>query len=76
MIDPTTIQQQFEAERNAGKLQGLLYGKSMIDMRRAGSRKTPDYLAGLNDIEIFLDAAVERVRMGLPMNDTADTQSK
>lgn len=60
-------------DRDAGKLEGLRYAESIVANRRVGS-KTPDYLAALDDMEIFLRAAIERVENGETMNATAIAQ--
>lgn len=64
-----------ECGRNAAlhSLDGLKHALLLVAGRRALNR-TKDYLAALDDVEIFLAAAVERVERGEPMQATAITQ--
>lgn len=64
-----------ECGRNAAlySLDGLKHALLLVAGCRALNR-TKDYLAALDDVEIFLAAAVERVERGEPMQSTAITQ--
>lgn len=54
-------------------LAGLRYALSLVDGRRILNRP-PAYLAALDELEIFLKAAIERVEQGQPMHSTAVVQ--
>lgn len=55
------------------KLEGLKYALSIVEGRRFLNRP-PAYLAALDEIEIFLKAAIERVENGEEMRSTAVVQ--
>lgn len=55
------------------RLEVLRYALGIVDGRRVLNR-TPDYIAALDDIKIFLEASVERVSVGESMHATAVTQ--
>lgn len=59
---------------NMKSIDGLNYALKIVRGRRVLNR-TPDYLAALNEIEIFLMAAIERVENGEPMGPTATVSS-
>jgi hypothetical protein len=54
-------------------LDGLKYAMSIVANRKV-RKSTPDYMAALGEIEVFLQAAIERVENGEPMQSTAQTQ--
>ena len=54
-------------------LDGLRYALDIIDGRRILNRPAA-YLAALDEMEIFLKAAIERVERGEPMYSTAIVQ--
>lgn len=59
-----------------GKLAGLKYAVSICEMRKSGSRKTRDHIAALDDVKVFLEAAIERTENGEEMGSTATTQNE
>lgn len=54
-----------------GKLLGLRYAMIITNHRRV-IKKTPDFMAALSEVDIFLEAAIERVENGEDMHDTCD----
>lgn len=62
-----------EAKRKEGELTALRYALQLVDGRRVLNR-VPSYIAALDDLKIFLDAAIERVENGEPMTSTATCQ--
>lgn len=56
------------------KLDGLRYALAVVEGRRVLSRPVT-YIAALDEISIFLRAAIERVEMGETMNLLGTTQS-
>jgi hypothetical protein len=58
---------------DSGSLDGLRYALSIVKGRRVLNRPVA-YLVALDDIEIFLNAAIERVENGEPMYSTATVQ--
>lgn len=52
---------------------GLKYALEIVANRRVGN-KHPAYIAALDDMEIFLNAAIERTEQGQPMHSTAEVQ--
>lgn len=49
-----------------GRLEGLKYALRMVQGRRILNRQ-PAYLAAVDEMEVFLLAAIERVERGEPM---------
>lgn len=56
-----------------GSLDGLNYALNIVRGRRV-LKRTPDYLAAVDEMEIFLLAAIERVENGEPMSAVATVQ--
>lgn len=54
-------------------LEALRYALSVVEGRRVLNR-TRDYLAALDEIDLFLKASIERVENGEPMHSTATCQ--
>jgi hypothetical protein len=57
-----------------GSLDGLRYALNIVRGRRILNRPEA-YLAAIDEIEIFLMAAIERVEHGEPMHSTATVQT-
>lgn len=53
---------------NTGQLEGLRHALNIVRGRRMTFLRPPAYLAALDEIEIFLEAAMERVERGESMN--------
>ena len=56
-----------------GTLDGLYYALEMLGCRRL-LKRTPDYLAAINEMEILLLAAIDRVENGESPYSTSKTQ--
>lgn len=61
--------------RQQGQLDGLRYALQLVKGRRILSRPLA-YLAAVVEMEIFLEAAIERVEKGEDMNSTAIVQNE
>lgn len=55
--------------KQAGQLEGLEYSLNIVRGRRILNR-TPQYLAAIDEIEIFLMAAIDRVQRDEDMSAT------
>lgn len=62
-----------ESQASGSSLDGLRYALSIVEGRRILNRPTA-YLVALDEIEIFLKAAIDRVERGEPMHSTAVVQ--
>lgn len=56
-------------DQKQGQLAGLKHAVYLIQTRRHLLNKSPGYAAALDELEIFLLAAIERVESGEPMAD-------
>jgi hypothetical protein len=54
-------------------LDGLKYALSITAMLRV-RKSTPDYLAALDNVDVHIRAAIERVEKGDPIYSTAQAQ--
>lgn len=61
-------------DQRKGRLEGLEYALDIVRGRRGGLNRPPAYLAALDDIEIFLNASIERTKLGEEMYSVAVTQ--
>lgn len=52
---------------------GLLYALQVVNARRFLSRP-PGYIAALDEVEIFIQAALERLKLGQSMSAEAEVQ--
>jgi hypothetical protein len=68
MSQPISIKQQ-------GQLEGLKYALNTLQSRRV-LRRSDVYLAALEEMEIFLEAAIERVENGDEMSATCSVSSQ
>lgn len=62
-----------EPYRVLTELDGLKYALGLVQRRRV-LKRTPDFLAALDELTIFLEAAIERVEHGGAMHSTATVQ--
>lgn len=53
---------------------GLEYGRAIVAMRKSGALKHVAYHSALDDVDIFLRAAIERIENGEEMHSVAHTQ--
>ena len=59
-------------EYETGKLKGLHHALYLVHCRKL-KQANESYLAAVNDIEVFILAAIERVENGEPMEATCET---
>lgn len=74
--DPVVVFKACDApfkENNSGQLDGLKYALQMVQGRKVLKRNSA-YLAAVEEMEVFLLAAIERVEKGEPMHSTAVLQ--
>ena len=60
-------------DRKNGSLDGLRYALDLVSGRRILNRP-PGYIAALDEVEIFLRAAIDRVERDEPMQSLAEVQ--
>ena len=69
MADEEHIQHCLVEATKEGSIAGLRYALNIVKGRRIPDLNRPSaYLAALDEIEIFLNAAIERVENGESMN--------
>lgn len=61
--------------KQAGTLEGLRYALGIVKGRRGILSRPPAYLAAIDEIEIFLEAAIDRVERGESMHSVAEVQN-
>lgn len=71
--DSMEINHSLEESLRLGQLEGLRHALALVKGRRILNRP-PAYLAAVDEMEIFLKAAIERVEQGEDMNATAIVQ--
>lgn len=59
-----------------GRLEGLRYALFIVKNRRFLLNRPPAYLAALDEMEIFLEAAIERTENGEDMSASNVTTTK
>lgn len=73
MAGEVNIMPQTESDKELRELDALRYALSLVQGRRVLKRH-PAYLAACEEMEIFLQAAIERVENGEPMWSLAEVQ--
>lgn len=63
------------ADQKLGTIDGLNYALTIVANRRV-RKSTADYLAALDEMEIFLKSAIERVENDETIYSTAQTQTQ